>query len=356
MAEMKSTIDARPSAGRLLTDACLAEVLAGRAITPDQARALIGLEETGDVLYLAQAANRIRETFMGRIADLCSLINAKSGACSEDCAFCSQSSSYKTDSAVYPLLPADQMVAAAKKAEAAGTHNFCIVCSGDAPRPEELDRIAEAVRRIVAETSLQVTCSLGALTAEQAAMLKAAGMKRYNHNIETARSHFHKVVTTHSFDDRVRTLKTVHAEGLEACCGGIIGMGETAEQRIEFAFQLRELETDCFTLNMLNPRPGTPLAGVEPLTPMEIVKTVAVFRFIIPDKILKLSGGREANLRDLQSLAMLSGANGLIVGGYLTTPGQGVDKDLRMLLDVGLDPSRRYRRVTSPVAATGGNA
>ena len=350
----QSTIPPTPE--RQLTDACLAEVLAGRAITPEQARGMMGFSQQGDVLYLAQAANRIREAFMGNIADLCSLVNAKSGACSEDCAFCSQSSKYKTDAAVYPLLPVEQMVAAAKKAEAAGSHNFCIVCSGDTPKPDELARIGEAVRRIVAETTLQVTCSLGALSEAQAAFLKDAGMKRYNHNIETARSHYHEVVSTHTFDDRVRTIQTVHAQGLEACCGGIIGMGETADQRVEFAFQLRELKTDCFTLNMLNPRPGTPLEGVAPLTPMEIVKTVAVFRFIIPDKILKLSGGREANLRELQALAMLSGANGLIVGGYLTTPGQGVGRDLQMLLDVGLDPASRYSRAAVASASTGGTS
>lgn len=332
-----------PASHQLVDDA-LAEVLAGRPVPRAACAAMIEFETPADILYLAQAANRIRDRFMGAIADLCTLVNAKSGACIEDCAFCSQSSRYKTESPVYPLLPVEQMVAAAKKAEASGAHNFCIVCSGDAPREDELPGIAEAVRRIVAETSLQVTCSLGALTEPQVAMLKAAGMTRYNHNIETAKSHFHTIVTSHTFDDRVRTIRNVHAQGLEACCGGIIGMGESRAQRLEFAFQLRELGTDCFTLNILNPRPGTPLADVPPLTPLEILKTIAVFRFIIPDKILKLSGGREANLRDLQGTAMLSGANGLITGGYLTTAGQGTDKDLRMLEDAGLDPAKRYAR------------
>ncbi len=339
-------------ADRTLIDSCQTQVLGGRAIRPEDARRLLATEGTDDILYLASAANRIREHFMGDIADLCSLINAKSGACSEDCAFCSQSSSYKTDAAVYPLLPPAQIVAAARKAEAAGAHNFCIVCSGDAPRADEMPRILEAVRRITEETGLNVTCSLGALTDDQVRELKAAGMKRYNHNIETARSHFDRIVTTHTFDDRVGTIRRVQRQGVEACCGGIIGMGESSDQRLEFAFQLREIGTDCFTLNILNPRPGTPLGSVEPLPPLELVKTIAVFRFIIPDKILKLSGGREANLRDLQALAMLAGANGLIVGGYLTTGGQGAEKDLRMLLDVGLDPSRRYRKA----AVTAGTA
>ncbi len=333
-----------------LVDAALAEVLAGRPVSREACAAMIEFEASSDILYLAQAANRIRDHHMGAIADLCTLVNAKSGACIEDCAFCSQSSRYKTESPVYPLLPVEQMVAAARKAEASGAHNFCIVCSGDAPRADELPEIAEAVRRIVAETSLQVTCSLGALTEAQVALLKDAGMTRYNHNIETAKSHFHNIVTSHTFDDRVRTIRNVHAQGLEACCGGIIGMGETRAQRLEFAFQLRELGTDCFTLNILNPRPGTPLGDVPPLTPLEILKTIAVFRFIIPDKILKLSGGREANLRDLQGTAMLSGANGLITGGYLTTAGQGTGKDLRMLEDAGLDPAKRYARREAAVS------
>lgn len=337
-----------------LIDMCRDRVLAGGAITVDEARRFLAFTDTADVLYLASAANRIRECFMRNIADLCSLVNAKSGACSEDCAFCSQSSKYQTGVTVYPLLPVEQIVESAKKAEAAGSHNFCIVCSGDAPKADELPRIAEAVRRIVAETSLQVTCSLGALSEDQVRYLKAAGMKRYNHNIESARSFYPEIVSTHTWDDRVATIRRVQAEGVEACCGGIIGMGETAEQRLEFAFQLREIGTDCFTLNMLNPRPGTPLGDVEPLSPMEIVKTIAVYRFIIPDKILKLSGGREANLRNLQALAMLAGANGLIVGGYLTTPGQGVAKDLQMLLDVGLDPQRRYSQAAVQAATAGG--
>ncbi len=337
-----------------VVDACLTKVLARQAITLEEARHLQSFTEPSDIVYLAQAANRIREHYMGDMADLCSLVNAKSGACSEDCAFCSQSSHYKTDSAVYSLLPVEQMVAAAKKAEAAGAHNFCIVCSGDAPTPSELPRIAEAVRGISTETSMQVTCSLGALTEEQVQYLKDAGMKRYNHNIETARSFYDKIVSTHTFDDRVRTIKNVKKKGVEICCGGIIGMGESAEQRLEFAFQLREIGTDCLTLNILNPRPGTPLEHVEPLPPMEIVKTIAIYRFIIPDKILKLSGGREVNLRDLQAFAMLAGANGLIVGGYLTTPGQGISKDIQMLLDVGLDPQRRYRKVETAVAGNGG--
>lgn len=339
---------------RHFVDACLENVLAQQPICLVDARRLQSFIDPSDIVYLAQAANRIREHFMGDMADLCSLVNAKSGACSEDCAFCSQSSHYKTDSAVYPLLPVEQMVAAAKKAEAAGVHNFCIVCSGDAPDPQELPHIVDAVRRISTQTTLQVTCSLGALTEEQIRLLKDAGMKRYNHNIETARSYFHRVVTTHTFDDRIRTIKNIHKAGVEACCGGIIGMGESAEQRLEFAFQLREIGTDCFTLNILDPRPGTPMEGVEPLSPMEIVKTVAVYRFIIPDKILKLSGGREANLRELQAMAMLAGANGLIVGGYLTTPGQGINKDIEMLLDVGLDPQRRYRRVDNAATVSGG--
>jgi biotin synthase len=296
------------------------------------------LEAKGpDIMELASVANRIRVNFVGNQIDLCSLLNAKSGRCPEDCAFCAQSVHYKTEAPAYPLMEADQMVKEAKDAQKSKTGRFCLISSGRDLNDKEFETVVTALSQIRVETDLALDCSLGTLTQERAEALKKVGVTRYNHNLETAESHFSKICTTHSFQDRVRTIEILKNQGFSICCGGIIGLGESAGQRMELGFSLRALGIDCIPLNILNPRPGTPLEYSDPIPPMEIIKTIALFRFILPEGTLKIAGGREMNLRDLQSLALLSGANGLIVGNYLTTPGRSAEDDLTMLRDLGFE-------------------
>jgi biotin synthase len=290
-----------------------------------------------DIMDLAAVANRVRDEFNGNKIDLCSLLNAKSGRCSEDCAFCAQSAHYKTEAPIYPLMSADQMVREAKEAQKRGTGRFCLISSGRQLDDKEFEVILNGLDRIRKETTLDLDCSLGTLSVEKAEALKKVGVTRYNHNLETAESHFSKMCTTHSFQDRVQTIEVLKEQGFSICCGGIIGLGESPQQRLELAFSLRQLGIDCIPFNILNPRPGTPLERSESVPPLEIIKTIAIFRLIIPRGTIKIAGGREANLRDVQSLALLAGANGLILGNYLTTLGRNTEDDLTMIKDVGFE-------------------
>jgi len=305
-------------------------------ITFDEAYSLIRLTKNSDIIYLASLANRIREEFCGARIHLCSIINAKSGRCSEDCSFCAQSGFYNTESPAYPLLSQDVILKRALEAKSIGVKSFCVVTSGRALGDRDFKKVLEILKSIK-DSGIDPNCSLGFLTEERVRALEDVGVKEYNHNLETAKSYFSSICTTHKFEDRVETVKRVKKSRLRACCGGIIGMGESERQRLEMAFSLKELNVDCVTLNILNPRPGTPLENVAHITPMEIIKTIAVFRFIMPKVTIKLAGGRERNLRDLQSLGLSAGANGLIIGGYLTTKGRGVKEDLQMVEDLGFE-------------------
>jgi biotin synthase len=231
----------------------------------------------------------------------------------------------------------NEMVKEAREAQERRTGRFCLISSGRQLNEKEFETVLDALSQIREETDLALDCSFGTLTRERAEALKKVGVTRYNHNLETAESHFSKICTTHSFGDRIRTIEILKDQGFSICCGGIIGLGESAQQRLELAFSLRELEVDCIPLNILNPRPGTPLEHSKPIPPMEIIRTIALFRLILPKGTLKIAGGREINLRDLQSLALLAGANGLIVGNYLTTPGRSAEDDLTMIRDLGFE-------------------
>jgi biotin synthase len=288
-----------------------------------------------DLLDLAAVANRVREEFNGNEIDLCSLLSVKSGRCSEDCVFCAQSGHYKTEAPVYPLMDMNRIVAEAREAEKKGTGRFCLITSGRELNDKEFETILRALDRIRRETTLDLDCSLGTLSEERAEALRKVGVTRYNHNVETSESHFPQICSTHSFGDRVKTIEVLKDRGFSICCGGIIGLGESPQQRLELAFSLRQLGIDCIPFNILNPRPGTPLEHSESVPPIEIIKTIALFRLILPKGTLKIAGGREANLRDLQSLALLAGANGLILGNYLTTPGRSAEDDLAMVRDLG---------------------
>jgi biotin synthase len=267
-----------------------------------------------------------------------SIISAKTGACPEDCSFCSQSAHYNSPIRVHPMLDTKTLLDAAKDSERLGASHFCIVVAARGPDDRLLRKVLDAVERIRSETSVEVACSLGILTRDQAFALAAAGVHTYNHNLETSRSFFPNICTTHTYDDRVRTCLYVKEAGMDLCSGGIIGMGESVRQRIEFAFELRALDPVEVPINFLDPRPGTPLASRPLVQPMEAVRTIALFRLIMPEVVLKYAGGREKTLRELQAYGLIAGINGLIVGNYLTTTGRPAKEDLAMLADLGRPP------------------
>ncbi|BBA70085.1 biotin synthase BioB [Geobacter sulfurreducens] len=311
-------------------------IIEGSALDKDQAHELLLLEGTGaNALFLA--ASRVRDHFLGTGVDLCSIINAKSGRCPENCAFCAQSAHHATNAPVYPLVDEEQITACAREAAEAGSHCFGIVTSGSTiSRGEELDRICRALRRIRRETAIEPSCSLGVIDYETALALREAGAVTYHHNLETARSFFPNVCTTHDYEEDVETVRVAKRAGLKVCCGGIFGLGETPEQRVEMALTLRELDVDSIPLNFLNPIEGTPLAGADRITPLECLKTIAVYRLILPDRKIAVCGGRERNLRDLQSWMFFAGASGTMIGNYLTTTGRPPEQDWQMLADLGL--------------------
>lgn len=311
-------------------------VVGGGSITRDEALEIDSIPDSETFDMLAHA-NSLRKHFLGDQVHLCSIINAKSGLCPEDCSFCAQSAHHQTDVPVYPLVDAGEIVESARKAENEGSGCFGIVTSGSTIRKgPELEHICSALKRISAETGIKPACSLGIIDHETALALKKAGMAKYHHNLETARSFFPNVCTTHDYQDDVNTVKAVKEAGLKVCCGGIFGLGETAEQRVEFAFTLKELDVDSVPINFLNPIAGTRLAGADYLTPMECLRIIALFRFVLPDKQISVCGGREKNLRDLQSLMFFAGASGTMIGNYLTTTGRSPEHDWQMLKDLGL--------------------
>jgi biotin synthase len=295
--------------------------------------AALPLEALPDLVALA---HRVRLAYCGPEVELESLINAKSGACPEDCAFCSQSARFQTDVDVYPFLEVDEVVAAARATRAAGATQFCIVVAVRNPEERLLRRVLDAVDAVHAETGLEVACSLGLLNRTQAERLAAAGVHRYNHNLETCRAVFPQICTTHTYDDRLATARLATEAGMELCCGGILGLGETLEQRLDFAFELAELSPCEVPINFLDPRPGTPLGDQPTLSPREALQAIALFRLVLPAAWLRLAGGRERVLGELQAMGLIAGANALIVGNYLTTSGREAAQDLALLDALGM--------------------
>jgi biotin synthase len=306
-----------------------------RPLTRDEVHAVAArpLEELPDLVALA---HKVRLAYCGPEVELESLINAKSGACPEDCAFCSQSARFESGVDVYPFLDLDEVLGAARATRAAGATQFCIVVAVRGPEERLLRKVIDAVHVVHDETGLEVACSLGLLDAEQAARLADAGVRRYNHNLETCREVFPSICTTHSWDDRVATARLAIHAGMELCCGGILGMGETLEQRIDFAFELRDLDPCEVPINLLDPRPGTPLGEQPLLSPRAALQAIALFRLVLPSTILRLAGGREKVLGELQAIGLLAGANALIVGNYLTTTGRLPEADHDLLEALGM--------------------
>jgi len=297
------------------------------------------LYETGSKhpYNLFASASAIRERFKGKTISLCGIINAKSGKCSEDCKFCPQSSHYHTDAPVYPILSASEIIAQGEKLATRGVKRFGIVTSGKKISSDrEWKEILAAVEGLSAR-GIQACGSLGNIDPKRMAQLKGAGLYRYHHNLEISRSFFPNICTTHDFEEDVETVRAAKEIGLSVCSGGLFGLGEGIEHRIEMAFTLKELDVDSVPVNILNPIPGTPLACIDLLNPMEILLTISVYRFILPSKDIKLCGGKEKNLRQLLPLSIVAGANSLMTGNYLTTTGRDATLDLEMIRDLGLD-------------------
>ena len=320
------------------------KVLAGGEINYEEALFLIQLEAAGPIHCFLQSANEITRYFNSNQPGLCSLLNAKSYLCGEDCGFCAQSVRFDTAADRYGLMHPEKVVEAAKRAEARGAQNFCIVTSGAAPTEEEFEKIIEILKNLAGQTRLNLDASLGFITADQAKRLKEIGLRRFNHNLQSSREFYPQIVSTHTYETRLNTIRSLLEGGLELCSGGILGMGETAEDRVKLAFELKPYLPHCIPINLLNPRPGTPLEDQPKPDPREVLKTIAVFRFIHPRANIKLAGGREINLTpEEQERALRGGANGLIMGGYLTTSGNPVEEDFRMLREAGYEVPEHVR-------------
>ena len=298
-----------------------------------------------DLLLLIHAAYRVRHRYFGNGVRLHVLQNAKSGLCPEDCAYCSQSAVSTAGIRKYPLLPREQILDGARKAKAGRALRYCIVTSGRGPTDREVEAVADVVREVKRTVDIDICCCMGLLNEAQARTLKAAGVDRINHNLNTSAEHHADIVTTHTYSDRLNTLEAVRAAGLETCCGGIIGMGESRRDIVDLAVALRELDVDSIPVNFLHPIEGTPLAGRKPTSPQDGLKALCLFRFVNPNKEIRIAGGREFTLRSLQALALYP-ANSVFMEGYLTTGGQSTSETHRLIEDMGFEVEEKWRSET----------
>ncbi|KPI54740.1 biotin synthase BioB [Clostridioides difficile] len=314
------------------------KVLDGKEINYEEALSLISLDTNNKNILdiLLKSANEIREAFMGRRVDLCTIMNAKSGKCSEDCKFCAQSSHYKTGVDEYSLLEYNEILRRAKEMESKGVHRFSLVTSGKGMTGKEFNDILNIYEGLRENTNLKLCASLGIIDYEQAKKLKLVGVTTYHHNVETSKDNFDNICTTHTYQDRIRTIKEAKRAGLDVCVGGIIGMNESKEQRLQMAFEIRELNVKSIPINILNPIKNTPMEEYDILEPMEILKTTAVFRFIIPNVYIRYAGGR-LSLKGYDKIGFNGGVNSAIVGDYLTTVGNGIENDKKMIIEQGLE-------------------
>lgn len=313
-----------------------ADSLSGGGIRAEDALAVLELPQA-EIWRLLAMSETVRRRFKGDRIRLCSIVNAKSGLCSEDCAFCSQSSRSTASIEKYPLMGEEEMVMAARDAKQRGAREFSIVTSGLSIRNKrELDRVGRAISRIGTEVGIETCVSMGALSADSIAFLLSKGLRSVHHNLETARGFFPSICTTHDYEEDIRAVRRAKAAGAWVCCGGIFGIGESLADRVELAMTLRELDVDSIPVNFLNPIEGTPLDGKSELTPFGCLKIIAMMRLCHPAREIIICGGREVNLRDLQGLIFAAGASGMMIGNYLTTSGRPAEDDLRMVEDLGL--------------------
>ncbi|MGA3284943.1 MAG: biotin synthase BioB [Verrucomicrobiota bacterium] len=318
-----------------------ARVLSGGTITREEALWLFNLEDSVDIFDLLSWANRIRDHFKGNKIHLCSIVNAKAGACSENCSFCAQSSFYQTGSPKYGFVDPKPVQEAADEANKNGVTAVGLVAAWKGlDKGPMLDEVCDRIRELKASGKTRPDVSLGIIKNQRVAnRLKEAGVECYGHNLESSRRFFPQTCTTHTYDDRLETIGYLKKAGIKICSGGIIGMGETREDRCDLAFALKEIGANVVPINILNPIKGTPFENIPSLPVMEILKTIAGFRFILPRQEIMVAGGRTVNLRDAQSMIFMAGASALMIGNYLTTLNQPAEKDLQMLKDLGLDPS-----------------
>jgi biotin synthase len=309
--------------------------LAGDIPTRDAARAVLHAS-ADDTLALLDAAFRVRRAYWGRRVSLHVLENAKQGACPEDCGFCSQSSKHASPSGEAPMKSVEDLVAGARRAHASRAKRYCMVTATRGPSQRDLDTICAAAQQIKSEMDIELCASLGLLTEAKAKRLVDSGVDRFNHNLETSESHYGKIVSTHTWRDRVETVQLAKAAGMDTCCGGIVGLGESEDDLLDLAFALRELDVDSVPVNFLDARPGTPLAGYPLVEPAYALRALCMFRFVHPRTDLRVAGGREITLRALQAFALYP-ANSIFTQGYLTTGGAAVQADHQMIKDAGFE-------------------
>ena len=315
-----------------MIDILFDKVLNGGSITKEEALSL----SQAELEPLCLAADRIRERFCGNVFDMCSIINGKSGKCPEDCKYCAQSAHYPTDTDTYPLLDAASLTEAAKSNAASGIQRFSIVTSGRRLNDKEVEQVCSAFREIKNTCKISLCASMGLLSRKQFEMLKQAGVTRYHNNLETSRRFFPEICTTHTYDDKIQAIKNAQAAGLTVCSGGIMGLGETMEDRIDMALTLRDLHIRSIPINVLNPIPGTPLENNTPLSQDEVCRITTIYRFLLPDSILRMAGGRGL-MEDHGRRVLKSGANGAITQNMLTTGGVGVGEDMKIVEEMGFE-------------------
>ena len=311
-------------------------VFGKRSLTNEMINKLFNIDDKF-LRDLSNAANEITRVFQGSKIDVEQLANIKKNYCSEDCTFCSQSAFFDTGIDKYQLMTSEEVVRQATDAKKAGAHSYCLVAAWREPSENDFEQVCHIIEEVNEKVGISIECSLGFLTIKQAKKLKDLGVVRYNHNLETSESKFHEICTTHTYQDRINTLHIAREAGLELCTGGIIGMGETRNQREELVQAIGRLDPEEVTVNLLVPFPGTPLELQTPLNLEEILRVFAVLRFLLPKSIIKISGGREVNLKDDGKELLLSGANGIISAGYLTLDGNSMQKDVKMIEEINLE-------------------
>jgi biotin synthase len=306
-------------------------------ITREEALALGAMTDRPGIEALIERAWQARVERFADSTDLCSLVNAKSGGCAEDCGFCAQSRFAEAETPLHAMMEPEQMLEHARAAEAAGAHRFCMVTQGQGLTKRDFEKVLAGARLVAEHTNLKRCASIGHMSAERATALKAAGIQRVHHNVETARSYYPEVSSTVRYEGRLRTIDAVREAGLETCVGGILNLGETPEQRVEMAFELAGINPTSVPINLLNPRPGTKFGDREYMDPWEAVKWIAIFRLILPDALFRLCGGRVENIGELQQLAVKAGINGVMLGNFLTTLGTTPEEDRERFESLGLN-------------------
>jgi biotin synthase len=317
-------------------------------ISYEEALALGEIEDHAEIEALIERAWRARVERFADSTDMCSLVNAKSGGCAEDCGFCAQSRFADADTPMHAMMSPEEILEHAKAAEAAGAHRFCMVTQGQGLSKRDFQKILDGARLVAERTSLKRCASIGHMSAERARALKEAGVQRIHHNVETAESYYDEVSTTVRYEGRLRTIDAVREAGLETCVGGILNLGESREQRVEMAFQLAKIDPTSVPINMLNPRPGTKFGDREFMDPWEAVKWIAIFRLILPEALFRLCGGRVENLAELHALAVRAGINGVMMGNFLTTLGSEPADDRAMFEELGLNVARHEDNGSNP--------